>query len=120
MAVMKKSVRKKLSKYLTRLVNKHGAEMTLALVTGIVSSLAADNQAKADRKAKAKAKAKAGKAAKDARRSRADKETKPKKGKPDKGARSEKVAGPEAGAIGRKPPKVPPTPVVVVRKRAER
>ena len=51
MAVMKKSVRKKLSKYLARLVKKHGAEMTLALVTGIVSSLAADQQAKADRKA---------------------------------------------------------------------
>ena len=45
MAVMKKSVRKKLSKLLERLVKKHGAEMTLALVTGIVSSLAADQQA---------------------------------------------------------------------------
>ena len=53
MAVMKKSVRKKLSRYLERLVKKHGAEMTLALVTGIVSSLAADDQAKADRKTKA-------------------------------------------------------------------
>src|SRR5207342_1565018 len=51
MAVIKKSVRKKLSKLLERLVKKHGAEMTLALVTGIVSSLAADQQAKADRKA---------------------------------------------------------------------
>ena len=46
MAVIKKSVRKKLSKYLERIVKKHGAEMTLALVTGIVSSLAADQQAK--------------------------------------------------------------------------
>ena len=62
MAVMKKSVRKKLSKYLARLVKKHGAEMTLALVTGIVSSLAADNQAKADRKTKAGKAAKARKA----------------------------------------------------------
>ena len=112
MAVMKKSVRKKLSKYLERLIKKHGAEMTLALVTGIVSSLAADNQAKADRKAKAKA----GKAAKADRRDKAEKGAKPKKGKPDKGARPEKVASPEPGAVGRKPPK----PVVVVRKRAER
>jgi hypothetical protein len=110
MAVMKKSVRKKLSKYLERLVKKHGAEMTLALVTGIVSSLAADNQAKADRKAKAK------KAAKADRRDKAETATKPKKGKPDKGARPEKMASPEPGAVGRKPPK----PVVVVRKRAER
>src|SRR5215207_270160 len=100
MAVMKKSVRKKLSKYLERLVKKHGAEMTLALVTGIVSSLAADIQAKVDRKAKAE------KAARAAR---------PDQGKPDKEkpvARPEKTVTPEPVA-GRKP-------AVVVRKRAER
>ena len=53
MAVMKKKVRKKLSKYLARLVKKHGAEMTLALVTGIVSSLAAEKAAKPAKTAKA-------------------------------------------------------------------
>ena len=42
MAVMKKKVRKKLSKYLRRLVKQQGVEMTMALVSGIVSSLAAD------------------------------------------------------------------------------
>ena len=116
MAVMKKSVRKKLSKYLARLVKKHGAEMTLALVTGIVSSLAADNQAKADRKTKAKA-AKARKGGK------AGKAGKPDKGKSNKGkpaARPEKVVTPEPGAAGRKPGKAPAKPVVVARKRAER
>lgn len=102
MAVMKKSVRKKLSKYLERLVKKHGAEMTLALVTGIVSSLAADQQAKADRKA--------GKSAKPDKR-----------GKAGKGSRPEKVAKPEAAAAGRKAAKAPaPPPAVVVRKRTER
>ena len=103
MAVMKKSVRKKLSKYLERLVKKHGAEMTLALVTGIVSSLAADQQAKADRKA--------GKAAKPDKR-----------GKAGKGSRPKKVAKPEpAAAAGRKAAKAPaPPPAVVVRKRTER
>ena len=101
MAVMKKSVRKKLSKYLARLVKKHGAEMTLALVTGIVSSLAADQQARADRKA--------GKAA-----------------KPEKGARSEKMARPEKAAkpapaaAGRKAAKAPAPPAMVVRKRTDR
>ena len=60
MAVMKKSVRKKLSKYLARLVKKHGAEMTLALVTGIVSSLAADHRPRPRPKAGRKA-GKAGK-----------------------------------------------------------
>jgi len=52
MAVMKKKTRKRLSKYLTRLVKKHGAEMTLALVSGIVSSIAADRSARSARKAK--------------------------------------------------------------------
>ena len=55
MAVMKKNVRKKLSKYLARLVKKHGAEMTLALVTGIVSSLAAEKPGKIAAKKAAKA-----------------------------------------------------------------
>ena len=101
MAVMKKSVRKKLSKYLDRLVKKHGAEMTLALVTGIVSSLAADRQARADRKA--------GKAAKPDKRA-----------KPEKTARPEKMAKPEAAAAGRKAAKAAAAPAVVVRKRTDR
>ena len=101
MAVMKKSVRKKLSKYLDRLVKKHGAEMTLALVTGIVSSLAADRQAKADRKA--------------------EKAAKPdKRAKPAKTARTDKVAKPEPAAGGRKAAKAAAEPAVVVRKRTER
>ena len=107
MAVIKKSVRKKLSKYLERIVKKHGAEMTLALVTGIVSSLAADQQDKA----KAKADRKAGKAAKPDKR-----------GKAGKGSRPKKLAKPEpAAAAGRKAAKAPaPPPAVVVRKRTER
>ena len=85
MAVMKKSVRKKLSKYLTRLVKKHGAEMTLALVTGIVSSIAADDNAKADRAEDRKA-AKAGKERQSGKAGKAD------KAKPEKAAKSEKAA----------------------------
>jgi hypothetical protein len=50
MAVMKKRLRKKLSKYLGKLVKKHGAETTLALVTNMVSALPAN---KATRKAAA-------------------------------------------------------------------
>ena len=122
MAVMKKSVRRKLSKYLARLVKKHGAEMTLALVTGIVSSLAADDQAKADRKAKAgkaakgRKGAKAGKADKADKRAKAEKGTRPEKGK----AMPDQTDGPEPPAPGRKPVKVPPRPAVVARKRTER
>jgi hypothetical protein len=101
MAVMKKSVRKKLSKYLARLVKKHGAEMTLALVTGIVSSLAADQQARADRKAE--------KAAKPAKRA-----------KPEKTGRPAKAAKPEPAAAGRKAARAAAGPEVVVRKRTER
>jgi len=52
MAVLKKKVRKKLAKYLTRLVKKHGAEMTLALVSGIVGSIAAESPAKDTKKAR--------------------------------------------------------------------
>ena len=103
MAVMKKSVRKKLSKHLARLVKKHGAEMTLALVTGIVSSLAADQQARADRKA--------GKAAKPEKRAKPERRPKPEK--PDK---QEKPAKPDKAV---KPEKAAP-PAAVVRKRTDR
>ena len=109
MAVMKKSVRKKLSKYLERLVKKHGAEMTLALVTGIVSSLAADQQARADRKA-----------AKSEKRSKPAKPAKPeKRAKPEMTAKPGKVAKPEPAAAGRKAAKAA-APAVVVRKRTDR
>ena len=63
MAVMKKRTRRKLSKQLNKLIKLHGAEMALALVTGIVSALAADRKTKADRKQNSKG-ARAGKAAK--------------------------------------------------------
>jgi hypothetical protein len=53
-AVMKKKTRRKLSKQLNKLIKLHGAEMALALVTGIVSALAADQKTKADRKQNAK------------------------------------------------------------------
>jgi hypothetical protein len=49
---MKKKTRRKLSKQLNKLIKLHGAEMALALVTGIVSALAADRKAKADKKQK--------------------------------------------------------------------
>jgi len=42
MAVIKRRFRKKLTKVLTKLVKRHGAEMTLALATGIVTKLASD------------------------------------------------------------------------------
>jgi hypothetical protein len=69
---MKKKTRRKLSKQLNKLIKLHGAEMALALVTGIVSALAADRKSKADKKqksagsgtAKAEKAAKAGKPAK--------------------------------------------------------
>jgi hypothetical protein len=110
MAVMKKSVRKKLSKYLERLVKKHGAEMTLALVTGIVSSLAADQQARADRKA-----------AKSEKRAKSEKGAKPEKpAKPEKAAKPEKVAKPEPSPRGRKAAKAAAPPAAVVRKRTDR
>jgi hypothetical protein len=107
MAVMKKSVRKKLSKYLVRLIRKHGAEMTLALVTGIVSSLAADQQAKADRKA-AKA-AKAATAAKPHKRVNSEKMPRP-----------ERMDRPEPVAAVRRATKAPAQPALIVRKRMER
>jgi hypothetical protein len=51
MAVIKKKARRKLSKQLGKVVKKHGPEMALALVTGIVSSLAADYAGKKKGKA---------------------------------------------------------------------
>lgn len=53
MAVIKRKTRKKLTKQLARLVKRHGAERTLAMVTGIVSSLAMDGADKAARKTRA-------------------------------------------------------------------
>jgi hypothetical protein len=89
-AVMKKKTRRKLSKQLNKLIKLHGAEMALALVTGIVSALAAEQKSRTDRKQKEKS-AKSGKAA-----------------KPDRAAKAEKTA---------KPAK-PPVRAVAVRKRA--
>jgi hypothetical protein len=88
-AVMKKKTRRKLSKQLNKLIKLHGAEMALALVTGIVSALAAERRSRADRKQKQK-NAKSGKAA-----------------KPDRAAKSEKTAKPAKPAAN----------AVVVRKR---
>ena len=91
MAVMKKKTRRKLSKQLDKLIKLHGAEMALALVTGIVSALAADRKSKADKKQKSE---KAGKAA-----------------KPEKAAKAEKPA--KAANTAK-----PPVRAVAVRKRA--
>ena len=63
MAVMKKKTRRKLSKQLNKLIKLHGAEMALALVTGIVSALAAERSNKAAKKQKGNSR-KAAKAAK--------------------------------------------------------
>ena len=52
MAVMKKKTRRKLSKQLNKLIKLHGAEMALALVTGIVSALAAERSNKPGKKQK--------------------------------------------------------------------
>ena len=54
MAIVKKKTRRKLSKQLGKLVKRHGAEMALALVTGIVSALATDAEDKAQRKERAR------------------------------------------------------------------
>ena len=91
MAVMKKKTRRKLSKQLNKLIKLHGAEMALALVTGIVSALAADRKIKADKKQKSAGSGSTAKAEKAA-----------KAGKP---AKAEKAAK-------------PPVKVVAVRKRA--
>ena len=53
MGVIKKSTRRKLSKQLSKLIKKHGAEMALALVTGIISGLAAERADKMPKKVKA-------------------------------------------------------------------
>jgi hypothetical protein len=53
MALIKRKTRKRLTKDLTKLVKKHGAEMSLALVTSIISGLAADRAAKKQKKARA-------------------------------------------------------------------
>jgi hypothetical protein len=50
---MKKNTRKKLSKQLNKLIKQHGAEMALALVTGIVSALASERSTRAVKKSKA-------------------------------------------------------------------
>jgi hypothetical protein len=52
MAVMKKSTRRKLSKQLNKLIKEHGAEMALALVTGIVGALASERANKPSKKSK--------------------------------------------------------------------
>ena len=78
MAVMKKKTRRKLSKQLNKLIKLHGAEMALALVTGIVSALAADRKTKADKKQKSKSgPAKGEKAAKAGKPAKAEKAAKP-------------------------------------------
>jgi hypothetical protein len=53
---IKKKTRKKLSKQLNKLVKRHGPEMALALVTGIVSAAAAENTPKVKSRTKAAAK----------------------------------------------------------------
>lgn len=85
MAVMKKKTRRKLSKQLDKLIKLHGAEMALALVTGIVSALAADRKIKTDKKEKS---AKSGKAAKPEKVAKAD-----------KSAKGEKTAKPPVRAL---------------------
>ena len=81
MAVMKKKTRRKLSKQLDKLIKLHGAEMALALVTGIVSALAAERNSKADRKRSTSAKsgkgAKADEAAKAGKPAKVEKAAKP-------------------------------------------
>lgn len=49
MSGIKKKTRRKLTKRLGKLVKKHGAETTLALVTGIVGAFAAESDAPPDR-----------------------------------------------------------------------
>jgi len=75
-AVMKKKTRRKLSKQLNKLIKLHGAEMALALVTGIVSALAAERKSRADRKQKQK-NAKSGKADRAAKSEKTAKAAKP-------------------------------------------
>jgi hypothetical protein len=110
MAVLKKKTRKGLSKQLGKLVKKHGAEMTLALISGIVSSLAADGGAKAGKAAK-----KADKAERKA--VRAEK----KAGRAEKKASQRGPAAKESIVVMKRPARrATPARPVVVRKRAER
>jgi len=67
MALLKRKTRKKLSKDLTKLVRKHGPEMALALVSGIISAAAAEHVDKKAKKVKSEKPAKASKAVKPAR-----------------------------------------------------
>ena len=53
MALIKRKTRKKVSKQLNKLVKRHGADMALALVTGIISNIATDSAAPTGRKRKA-------------------------------------------------------------------
>jgi hypothetical protein len=53
MALIKRKIRRKLSKQLRKVVKRHGADTALALVTGIVSNLATDSK-KAAKKSKPK------------------------------------------------------------------
>lgn len=50
MATIKRKTRKKLTKQLAKLVKRHGPEMALALVSGIVSTLATEAAAKPQKK----------------------------------------------------------------------
>ena len=97
MAVMKKSTRKKLSKQLNKLIKQHGAEMALALVTGIVSALASERSTRAAKNAKKAKKAKSAKPDKTP--------------KPDKDPKAEKA--PKAAKLEKAPART-----VVIRKRA--
>ena len=53
MALIKRKTRKKVAKQLNKLVKRHGAEMALALVSGIISNIATDSAAPTVRKRKA-------------------------------------------------------------------
>ena len=91
MAVMKKNTRKKLSKQLNKLIKQHGAEMALALVTGIVSALASERTTRVAKRSKA--------------------------AKADKVRKAEKAEKAEKVPKALKPEKAPVRPVVI-RKRA--
>ena len=68
MAVIKQKTRKRLTKVLARLVKKHGPEMTVALVTGIISAQVAERSNKDSKKGtKAEKPAKGDKTAKKAK-----------------------------------------------------
>jgi hypothetical protein len=75
MAVMKKSARKKISKQLNKLIKQHGAEMALALVTGIVGALASERANRPAKKSKSSKRDKAAKAAKIAKPEKAPAKT---------------------------------------------